>query len=173
MANKKKKRFGTKYFVFIFESNGQRFPYRVKRRKNKEKARKAKWYMFYSFLLSLDIQSCYGDLFAFALGVMGLNVIESRWQKPKRLSGIQVMVCHLERVTVYSPDTFFISPDKNCWKEQPVLGRSDWNRALFASLRAEMTARLFNMSVKEHTFYERGFTWVRISIYWRKECVLL
>ena len=43
MANKaKKKKFGTKYFLFIFVSNGQCFPCQVKKRKNKEKAIKAK-----------------------------------------------------------------------------------------------------------------------------------
>lgn len=115
--------------------------------------------MFCSLLLSLGIQSCHGDLFTFAWSVIDLDVTESRWQQPKQLSGIQVMLSHLERVAVYSTDIYFISPDKNCWQEQPILRLTNWNRVLFPSLRADMTACVFNKSIQNmHNL--RGFTWL-------------
>lgn len=59
---RKKKKFGTKHFLFIFVSNGECFPHLKKGKNPTEKPIKAQCCMFCSFSLSLGIQSCHGDL---------------------------------------------------------------------------------------------------------------
>lgn len=105
--------------------------------------------------------------------MIDLNVMESKWQQPKQLSGIQLRKSHLETVTVYSADTYFISSDKNCWQEQPILRPTNRNRALLPSLRAEMRVRLFNKSMKERTLFKGFHVGMYIRIQAKRMCLTL